>query len=139
MTKEDLDTLERLHRAATAGEWRTDEYGIRDRGGYVVKIVWPTRFPNQNERYAQEVVERTSDAASIAANHNAMDYLLSVARREKVLREALEKARAGLSAIREIRTPARRAPDQLNAIDREVSMAAQTIDAALDTNERPHP
>lgn len=93
MTEEQLAELERLHRAATQGEWRVARHpanlktapwketvGIEAELNFWVPSVlcWTTRGADEG------------NAASIAANHNAMDYLLSAARREKVLREALE-------------------------------------------------
>lgn len=92
MTNEELDTLERLHRAATQGLW-TDppergEWNGKP-GPYLVavherRVIHIGRFDYADNNLA--------DKRFVAAAHNNMDYLLSAARREKVLREALEKA-----------------------------------------------
>lgn len=51
----------------SADPWWSDEYGVRNQAGYICTIIWPTHFPSQDERYAQETVERQADARLIAA------------------------------------------------------------------------
>lgn len=63
----------------TPGPWRADEYGVRDRGGYICKITWPSRYPDQNERYAQEIAERTADARLIAVAPDLLAALMVAA------------------------------------------------------------
>jgi hypothetical protein len=51
----------------TPGPWRNDEYGIRDRGGYICGLHWPMRYQAQDDRFVTEQEERLADARLIAA------------------------------------------------------------------------
>lgn len=51
----------------TPAPWWVTDYGVRDRGGYICHTQPPTHFPDQDERFANEVEERKANARLIAA------------------------------------------------------------------------
>jgi len=51
----------------TPGPWWANEYGIRDRGGFICALTWPSRYDGQQERHAKETAQREADARLIAA------------------------------------------------------------------------
>ena len=46
----------------TPGPWRATSYGVRDDGGFICALHWPTKYDGQDERYRKEPAERQADA-----------------------------------------------------------------------------
>lgn len=96
LTPEALDELERLHAAATPGEWRVElarsvmwiRSALRDIVGLSVS---PPRVPEREIR-DEHVRRAKADAASIAALHNAAPALIATAREAAEIRTRLEVA-----------------------------------------------
>lgn len=51
----------------TPGPWWATESGVREIGGYICFVNHPTRYPNQDDRYAKEIAERESNKYVLAA------------------------------------------------------------------------
>lgn len=43
------------------------EYGVRNEAGFIFETRWPTRYPEQYERYERETAQRQADAKLAAA------------------------------------------------------------------------
>ncbi len=49
--------------------------GVRSKNGYICFMVNVTKFPNQEERYAKEIEERTANAQLIAQAPELLDFV----------------------------------------------------------------
>lgn len=62
----------------TPSPWWATGYGVRDRGGYICHTQPPTHFPDQDERFANEVEERKANARLIAVAPELLSALLEL-------------------------------------------------------------
>lgn len=51
----------------TPGPWWVTDHGVRDKGGHICETKKAFRYPDQDERYAKEVEEKSANARLIAA------------------------------------------------------------------------
>lgn len=60
--------------AHTPGPWTAHQYGVRDAGGYICALKWPSLYTGQDERYWRETAERQADARLIAAAPDLYEF-----------------------------------------------------------------
>lgn len=63
----------------TPGPWWVEESGIRDRGGYICHTRPAQRYPDQEERFIKETVERAANKTLIAAAPELLEALQELA------------------------------------------------------------
>lgn len=59
----------------TPGPWTAHQYGVRDAGGYICALKWPSLYTGQDERYWRETAERQADARLIAAAPDLLEAI----------------------------------------------------------------
>lgn len=62
----------------TPGPWWVEESGIRDRGGYICHTRPAQRYPDQEERFIKETVERAANKTLIAAAPELLEALQGI-------------------------------------------------------------
>lgn len=62
----------------TPGPWTAHQYGVRDAGGYICALKWPSLYTGQDERYWRETAERQADARLIAAAPDLLEALRDI-------------------------------------------------------------
>ena len=62
----------------TPGPWWVEESGIRDRGGYICHTRPAQRYPDQEERFIKETVERAANKTLIAAAPDMLEASMKV-------------------------------------------------------------